>query len=188
MLAIPGYQILALIYESAFSLVYRGRRYPDNQPVVLKLLKHDYPTTAELARYETEYEILRSLNIEGVLKAQDLVKYQNTLVMILEDFGGESLRLLMASQKFTLLGFLTLAIKVAENLGEIHASNIIHKDINPSNIVFNPTTEQLKIIDFSIATVLSRETTSIKNPNVLEGTLAYMSPEQTGRMLSLIHI
>jgi serine/threonine protein kinase len=72
-------------------------------------------------------------------------------------------------------------------LGSIHAANVIHKDINPSNIVFNPETGQLKIIDFGISTQLTRENpiltkALVKNPNVLEGTLAYMSPEQTGRM------
>ncbi len=71
---------------------------------------------------------------------------------------------------------------MAEILGAIHAGNIIHKDINPSNIVYNPETGQVKIIDFGISTVLSRENPTLSNPNVLEGTLAYMSPEQTGRM------
>jgi predicted ATPase/signal transduction histidine kinase/tRNA A-37 threonylcarbamoyl transferase component Bud32 len=182
MLAIPGYQILALIYDSANTLVYRGRREQDNQPAVLKLLKQDYPTQAELSRYEREYEILRSLKTESAVKAYGLQKYKNSLVMIVEDFGGESLRILMSTQKFTLLGFLTLAIKIARSLGEIHAANIIHKDINPSNIAFNPATGQVKIIDFSIASALTRENTAIKNPAALEGTLAYMSPEQTGRM------
>ncbi|HEY9302029.1 MAG TPA: AAA family ATPase, partial [Phormidium sp.] len=65
---------------------------------------------------------------------------------------------------------------------QIHKANIIHKDINPSNIVYNPQTKQLKIIDFGISTQLTRETPILKNPNVLEGTLAYISPEQTGRM------
>ena len=75
-----------------------------------------------------------------------------------------------------------VAIPITSILGEIHAANIIHKDINPSNIVFNPATEQLKIIDFGISTILTRENPALKNPNVLEGTLAYISPEQTGRM------
>ncbi len=69
-----------------------------------------------------------------------------------------------------------------EILGEIHANNIIHKDINPANILFHPETGEIKIIDFGISTVFSRETPTLKNPNVLEGTIAYMSPEQTGRM------
>lgn len=67
-------------------------------------------------------------------------------------------------------------------LGRIHQQQIMHKDINPTNIVWNPETHQVKIIDFGISTELSREQPEIRNPNVLEGTLAYMSPEQTGRM------
>ena len=59
---------------------------------------------------------------------------------------------------------------------------MIHKDINPSNIVFNPVSKQLKIIDFGISTKLGSEHTALSSPNALEGTLAYISPEQTGRM------
>ena len=182
MIAIPGVAVIALIYESSKSLVYRGRIEQDNQPVILKLIKEEYPTAEELGRYRLEYEIIQNLNLDSVVKAYSLQPFRNSLVMILEDFGGESLRIFMSSQKLTFFGFLTMAIKIAESLGEIHAKNVIHKDINPSNIVVNPTTGQLKIIDFSIATALTRENTQIKNPNILEGTLAYMSPEQTGRM------
>src|SRR4029078_4113749 len=88
----------------------------------------------------------------------------------------------MQQRSFTLEEFLLIAIATTEILGQIHRVNIIHKDINPSNIVYNPPTKQLKIIDFGISTQLTRETPSLKNPNVLEGTLAYISPEQTGRM------
>lgn len=182
MLSLPGYQILAKIYESSNSLVYRGRRELDSQPVILKLLHKDYPTPEELNNYKQEYELTHSLSSKGVVKAYSLEKYNNTLLMIVEDFGGDSLKILMHSQKFTLLGFLTLAVKIAESLAEIHGSNIIHKDINPSNIVFNPVTGQLKLIDFSISSLLTRENSNGESPCGLEGTLAYMSPEQTGRM------
>ena len=83
---------------------------------------------------------------------------------------------------WTLEQFFPLTIQIARILGEIHAAQIIHKDINPGNIVFNPVTGIVKIIDFSIATQLNRETPTLKSPSVLEGTLAYLSPEQTGRM------
>jgi predicted ATPase/class 3 adenylate cyclase/GAF domain-containing protein/tRNA A-37 threonylcarbamoyl transferase component Bud32 len=182
MIALPGITIFTLIYETTHSRVYRGRRNSDNQPVILKVLKDDYPTSAELTRYKQEYEIASSLNLEGVIKAYGLENFQNTLVIIFEDFGGYSLNLLIQSQKFTILEFLSIAIKTTTSLGRIHASNIIHKDINPSNIVLNPDTGQLSIIDFGISTVLTREKTALKNPKVLEGTLAYISPEQTGRM------
>ena len=182
MLVLSGYEISTQIYESANSLVYSGIRTLDSKAVILKLLKEDYPTPEELRRYQQEYEIARSLTIDGVVRVYSLEKYQNTLGMILEDFGGKSLKILMSDRQFTIEEILALAIKLTEILGEIHAANIIHKDINPSNIVFNSETKQLKIIDFGLSTKLSRENPTIKNPNVLEGTLAYMSPEQTGRM------
>jgi predicted ATPase/class 3 adenylate cyclase/GAF domain-containing protein/tRNA A-37 threonylcarbamoyl transferase component Bud32 len=182
MLTIPGIKIKAQIYESANSLVYRGIRENDSQPLILKILKENYPTPQEIARYRTEYQMTKSLNLTGVIKVYDLQKYQNTLIMFLEDFGGESLKICHQQSSFTLLEFLSIAIKVTEILGQIHAQNIIHKDINPSNIIFNPSTRQVKIIDFGISTQLSRENTTLKNPNILEGTLAYISPEQTGRM------
>jgi PAS domain S-box-containing protein len=182
MLTFPDRQILAQIYQSANSIVYKSVGKIDRQPVILKILKQDYPTPAELTRYKQEYEITRSLKSEGVVKAYDLQQYQNTLVMLLEDFGGKSLAILLESMNFTLLEFLIIAIDLTKTLGEIHAANVIHKDINPSNLILNLETGQVKIIDFGISTVFTRENTSIKNPNILEGTLAYMSPEQTGRM------
>jgi predicted ATPase/GAF domain-containing protein/tRNA A-37 threonylcarbamoyl transferase component Bud32 len=182
MLTFPDRQILAQIYQSANSIVYKSVGKIDGQPVILKILKQGYPTPAELTRYKQEYGITRSLKLEGVVKAYDLQQYQSTLVMLLEDFGGKSLAILLESIDFTLLEFLTIAIDLTKTLGEIHAANVIHKDINPSNLILNLETGQVKIIDFGISTVFTRENTSIKNPNVLEGTLAYMSPEQTGRM------
>ncbi|MEG5171534.1 AAA family ATPase [Microcoleus sp. B3-D7] len=182
MLTFPGVEVTELIYESANSLVYRAFRQPDSLPVILKVLKENYPTPQELARYRTEYKITQSLNMSGCIKAYDLKQYQNTLVMFVEDFGGESLKIWMQQQKFSIAEFLRIAIATTESLQQIHSAHIIHKDINPSNIVFNPASGELKIIDFGISTQLTRENYTIKNPNILEGTLAYMSPEQTGRM------
>ncbi|MEG4146679.1 AAA family ATPase [Microcoleus sp. Pol12B5] len=182
MLSIPGVAVQTLLYESVNSLVYRAIREADNQPIILKLLKESYPTPQELVRYRTEYRITQELKEAGVIQVYDLQKYQNSLVMFVEDFGGESLTIWMQQRKFTLEEFLQIAIATTEALGQIHSANIIHKQINPSNIVYNPETEQLKIIDFGISTQLSRETPILKNPGILEGTLAYISPEQTGRM------
>src|SRR4028118_1093085 len=139
MMKFPGYQILAQIYESANSAVYRASREQDDRSVILKVLKEDYPSPAELTRYKQEYEITRSLNIDGVVKAYSQQDYQRTLVIILEDFGGESLAKLVnelaGELTMPLPKFLCLAIEITEILGRIHSSNIIHKDINPGNIV-----------------------------------------------------
>jgi serine/threonine protein kinase len=187
MLDLPGYKIFRKIYESDRSVVYRGVRSADGRRAIFKVLKQDYPTPAALTRYQQEYEIIRSLNLTGVAKAYSLENYQRTLAIVVEDFGGESLKMLMQKRHFTLSESLSIGIQIADILGEIHAANIIHKDINPANIVFSRSTNQLKIIDFGIASrftpeKFTLEQPSVKNPNVLEGTLAYISPEQTGRM------
>ncbi|MBW4639225.1 MAG: AAA family ATPase [Gloeocapsa sp. UFS-A4-WI-NPMV-4B04] len=186
MIVIPGITIHSKIYESSNSLVYRGIKMQDEQAIVVKMLKQDYPSLQELTRYRQEYEITCSLNLEGVVKAYSQQGYQRTLVIVLEDFGGESLEQWMRQQSsfcpISLPTFLRLAIALTEILGSVHANNIIHKDINPGNIVFNPDTGVVKIIDFGIATRFNRTNPTFKSPHSLEGTLAYLSPEQTGRM------
>ena len=186
MITLPGITIHSKIYESLASLVYRGIREQDNCAVIAKVLKQDYPSPQDLTRYRQEYEITRSLNIEGVVKAYSQQDYQRTLVILLEDFGGESLECWMRQQlDFSLMPlsvFLNMAIAITDTLGKIHAAHVIHKDINPSNIVFNPRTGVVKIIDFGIATRFSRTNPTFKSLYLLEGTPAYLSPEQTGRM------
>ncbi|MBD0263184.1 MAG: AAA family ATPase, partial [Tolypothrix sp. Co-bin9] len=182
MLTISAYHLVAQLHESANSLIYRGRRVDTEQPVVLKMLKDSYPTPERTAWFKREYEVTRNLTIPGVVDAYALFRDAEAVVMVLEDFGGDSLDLLAIAGQLELCEFLKLAIAITDILGQIHAANIIHKDINPSNIVLNPTTGQVKIIDFGISTVLSRENPTLSNPNILEGTLAYISPEQTGRM------
>ncbi|MDM8557205.1 AAA family ATPase [Candidatus Parabeggiatoa sp. HSG14] len=198
MVTLSNYKIIKQIYESNNSIVYRAVRHRDKQPVILKALKENYPTKEELNHYRQEYEMIHSLNLSGIIKTYGLEKYQNTLVIILEDFGGESLKQLMVSPDFSFIdifNFLPLAISIADSLSQIHAAKVIHKDINPSNIIFNPDTNQLKIIDFGIASRFKREKPTLKNPVEakvfgqkflpqyhLEGTLPYISPEQTGRI------
>jgi serine/threonine protein kinase len=182
MLNIPGFTASKILHESNNSIVYRGYDNKSERPVVLKMLKEAYPSPEILGWFKREYQVIRALNLPGVIKAYSLEKSEERPVMVLEDFGGESLELLKLKGKLELDKFLELALAVTEILGEIHQENIIHKDINPSNIIVNLKTGQVKIIDFGISTVLSTENSNFSNPNVLEGTLAYISPEQTGRM------
>ncbi|PHK16231.1 serine/threonine protein kinase, partial [Nostoc linckia z13] len=130
MLEIPEYQIRTKIHESINSRVYRGIHEPDGLPVIFKVLKKDYPTPEEITRYKLEYEITRSLSLAGVIQAYDFQQYQNTFILILEDFGGESLAKIITTRKFTLTQFIKLAIQITQSLSEIHSANIIHKDIN----------------------------------------------------------
>ena len=179
---ISGYAISEKIYESRRSLIYRAQRKRDGLAVILKQLKNDYPPPEELARFRREYEMTCAIESEGVIKAYELIPYQHSLILVIEDFGGDSLANILKIRKLTLVEFLELAISISDSLATVHARHIMHKDINPSNIVWNRGTGQLKLIDFGISTTLSQEQPELENPNILEGTLAYISPEQTGRM------
>ena len=192
MLEITGYYISDKIYDGANSIVYRARRQKDNLPVVLKMLKKEYPVDHELAAFEREYRITSQLQAQGTVRAYSLKKLRNTLVMVLEDFGGHSLTLLkkMPAAKtalnkpgfYDLPAFLSLALQITDCLEQIHEQGIVHKDINPDNIACNPENNLLKIIDFGISTDLPRENLQVRDPQIPEGTLNYISPEQTGRM------
>ncbi|MCK5877933.1 MAG: AAA family ATPase, partial [Candidatus Marithrix sp.] len=183
MFTIPNYQITKQIYESVNSLIYRAIRLSDDKSVILKILKEDYPTTNELIFYRQEYDIIKYLaNVAGVINVYSLDEYNNTLVMSLEDFGGESLKYCLTKCKFGIDELLDIAIQITKILEQIHKFGIIHKDINSANLILNPETGILKYIDFGISTQLSQQVMSLRNPDGLEGTLAYISPEQTGRM------
>jgi PAS domain S-box-containing protein len=191
MIALVGVAVDSKIYESSTSIVYRGKWVQDDRAVIVKLLKQDYPSPQELIRYRQEYEITRSLDLEGVVKAYSQQDYQRTLFILLEDLGGESLEHWMrecpeAFYPMHLSGFLQIAIALTDILGRVHAAGIIHKDITPGNIVLNPDTGVVKIIDFGIATRFDRTNPTFSSPHGLEGTLAYLSPEQTGRMNRLL--
>lgn len=182
MIILPGYEVAEKIYESSKTLVYRGIRSNDQKPVVIKALKTKYPTPREIAVFRKQYSLANNLGILGIVRPYSLETYDNQWALILEDFGALSLRDYCKTHSLDLSTVLSIAIQTTEILGELHRNRIVHKDIKPANLLLNPTTRQIKITDFSIASILPKETQTLISPNGLEGTLPYMSPEQTGRM------
>lgn len=182
MINLPGYQIKEVIFKSYRSIIFRGFRDSDNAPIIIKLLNHEYPSAKEISQFQREYEIAAKLMGDGIIKVYHLEKYNNSLAIVMEDFGGESIANALHVTKLSLADKITLAIKMVDSLIQIHQQNIIHKDVNPSNLIWNPQTGQLKIIDFGISSELTREISQLSNMHLLEGTLGYISPEQTGRM------
>jgi predicted ATPase/signal transduction histidine kinase/tRNA A-37 threonylcarbamoyl transferase component Bud32 len=176
------YQIKKKIQAGITTTVYQGYDLEKQRSVVIKVLNQEHCTLKEIARLRREHEITRSCNCQGIIKSYNLERCQNSYALILEDFGGRSLKQCFASKPIELKEFLRLAIALVEILNELHKIPIIHKDINPSNIVMNPETGEIKIIDFGIASRLFAEYQTVDSANLLEGTLAYISPEQTSRM------
>ncbi|MFB2917131.1 AAA family ATPase [Aerosakkonema sp. BLCC-F2] len=186
MMNLTGYQLNAELYNGSRTIVYRGKREVDSLPVAIKFLKNPYPNFSELVQFRNQYTLAKNLNFPRIIKTYSLETYQNGYALVMEDFGGVSLsHYFQSRQKLPaqlLPEFLSIALVLCEALDLLYRERVIHKDIKPSNILINPQTKEVKLIDFSIASLLPRETQTLLNPHVLEGTLAYISPEQTGRM------
>jgi predicted ATPase len=186
-----GYRIIEEIARNLTTVVYRAlvnglELGADNSTVIIKLLSSTDPTAQELVNFCNQYTISKNLELPGVLRVYSLEEFgtdlcQRGYALVMEDFEGVSLEL---ERDCTLpLGdVLKIGVQLADTLHALGQQRIIHKDIKPANILINHTTKQVKLIDFGIASLLPRETSEILNPNQLEGTLAYISPEQTGRM------
>ncbi len=189
---VAGCRVSDKLYESAHSLVYRAVRIEDQCPVVLKILQGEYPSPEDLAGYRQEYALLRTMEGNGTIQVYALQPYQQSLVIVTEDFGGEALRRwlpgspdpgnLFPATGGTVAGFLEIALKITECLNHIHHQHIIHKDLNPSNILLNLETGVVKIIDFGISSWLPLDASTLNSSSAMQGTLIYISPEQTGRM------
>jgi diguanylate cyclase (GGDEF)-like protein len=181
MIPIPGIQVEQLVHQSENSLVYRGYRLEDKLPVVIKTLVKEHPSIETIVRFRREYQIAKKLDLARVIRVHSLEKVAGLPVIVMED-GGESLEHFLADYSLDLDSFFEIALQLTETLAQLHQEYIIHKDISPSNILWCANTREIKLIDFGISTELSRETVALKNPSGLEGTLSYISPEQTGRM------
>ncbi len=179
---IAQYEIAEQLYESRCTLVCRGCRTGSSESVIVKVLKPAAATEGELTRFRREFSILSKVDLPGVAKAQALEEFEGSLLMVLEDIGGQALDRLCAGAPLPLAQFLELAVGLADTVAGLHHLRIIHKDVNPAHIVFNPGTRQFRLIDFGIADNLPQRTVEPQPPSALEGTLAYISPEQTGRM------
>ncbi|AFY82068.1 hybrid sensor histidine kinase/response regulator [Oscillatoria acuminata] len=176
------YEFLDILHSGARTVIYRAQNPVDGSRAIVKTLKSEYPTLADITRLRHEYQILENLEINSIIRPLGLEPYKNGWALFLEDGGAISLSEWMESNSLSMLKFLEIATALVDALGELHKQNIIHKDIKPQNIIINPLTETVQLIDFSIASRLERENPTLSHPDLLEGTLAYMSPEQTGRM------
>lgn len=171
-----------LIYESKKSKIYRVDDNEWNRPVVMKILNFEFPTPNDIAQFYNEYDIIEGLDLKGTRNVLKRSKEKNRHALFLDWFEARTLKEVFQKKQNDILDFLYMAVGAADALGEIHQHNIIHKDISPFNILVNLQERTVKIIDFGISTRFDLKHHNLGNPELLEGTLAYNSPEQTGRM------
>jgi predicted ATPase/signal transduction histidine kinase len=181
---IAGCEVLETLHRGVGSVVYRGRRSADGLPVVIKM------GAGAPARLPHEHAMLVALDGQGAPRSHGVTQTPAGWALLLEDIGGRSLADLGIAGRMSATELLGLAIAIVDALERVHHRRVVHKDVNPTNLVWRrpeagPEAKddgRLVLVDFGIATVLPRETAAFVSPGRLEGTLAYISPEQTGRI------
>jgi serine/threonine protein kinase len=162
-------------------ILYRGRSQGDRRPILVLSPVAEHPTSECLKRLEHECSFREALDPAWSARPIALARDSDRIVLQFEDPGGVSLDQLLG-YPLELALFLRLAVSLSAAIDHLHERGIIHKDIKPANVLVDPVTGRCWLRGFGIASRLPRERQTAEPPEFLEGTLAYMAPEQTGRM------
>src|SRR5712692_2660985 len=180
----PSGYVLVPLREGADSTLYRGRQHGNPSSVLAIALSAEQPSPQSLQRLEHEYSLAAELDPAWAAKPLALTRHEGWTILLLNDPGGEPLdRVLERDQgrPLDLTRFLPIAIGLAKALGQVHRRGLIHKDIKPANVLVDDA-HNVWLTGFGIASQVPRERQLPVSPEIIAGTLAYMAPEQTGRM------
>lgn len=179
MIYLPGYKILEKIHQSENTIIYRAAK--ENIPVIIKTNAINSSGNFEFNQLKYEFEILKSIQHECIVKPINFEVYGNRAFLILEDIQAFSLAQIH-EDNISYSVFLDIALKILSGLSEIHKKNIIHHSIRPENIIYNFETKELRIIDFSASSNLKKQESLVFAKYLNFKNLPYTSPEKTGRM------
>src|SRR5271169_3312642 len=175
-----GDNSLKVLWEDGERVFCRRESDTDYQALAV-LPTTEHPTRATLDRFAREYGLKDELDGAWAVRPLELVRENGRIMLVLEDTGSEPLDLMLGAP-MEVQSFLRIAIAIAAALTQVHRRGLVHKDIKPSNILVNRMTKEVKLTGFGIASRLPRERQAPAPPESIAGTLAYMAPEQTGRM------
>ena len=177
------YRLVDKLSENGVSSIFKAVRLEDNTEVIVKIWRDDHPTKKHLLDLEYEYRLIKSLeHCPGVIKGYAFEILDENPVIILENVTGEPLDRMLEKRKPHLEEGLRVAINITSCISQIHSAGIIHRNLNPSNIIVNEKSGQVKIIDFELASETANDGGPTRPLLGLDGALAYISPERTGRL------
>jgi len=181
---LSGYA-LTILHQDAEFVLWRGiataSPTPDPASVLVSIPTSERPGPDRIRMLEHQLAVRAELDSTWAVRPLALGQHQGRVALVLEDQPGELLERLL-DQPMELGLFLRLAAGLASALSEVHRRGIIHKDIKPSHVLVNTTTGQAWLMGFGLSSRLPRERQTPDPPDTIAGTLAYMAPEQTGRM------
>jgi predicted ATPase/GAF domain-containing protein len=183
MRGIPGYILLENLHEGKSTATLRAVREVDGRPVLVKVLTSPEPSTRETAALWHERAVLRALEVPGVVVVLALERQATApAALVLEDPGGRSLASILENRRPSIDEVIHIGTTLARTLEAVHARGLIHKDIGPHNILVDEGTGAVHLMGFGLSSRMAREMPPAVSLEALDGTIAYMSPEQTGRM------
>jgi PAS domain S-box-containing protein len=176
-----SFEVLGKDGERAFFRTWRANADGTQTSMLAAWSTVEPPTAASLDRLSHEYGLKDQLDGTWAVRPLELVRQGDRTVLVFEDPGGEPLERMLGAP-FETDRFVRLALGIATALGEVHLRGLVHKDLKPAHILVDESTGSVRLTGFGLATLLPRERQSPAPPETIAGTLAYMAPEQTGRM------
>lgn len=173
--------LLEKVYESANSIVFR-KAEPGGHASAIKVLKATLANPRSILQFNNEFSILEGLDIPGVKQVISKEFVQGSPGILFNYFEGITLAEYIRTIPFHLADRIEIAADITHTLGLVHQRNIIHRDLTADNILVNPATKEIQIMDFGQAIRIDVKTIHLSHPDQLEGSISYYSPEQTGRM------
>ena len=177
-MTLAGYSITGAVLTDGETVLERARRAADGAEVLIRRTRGEYPSPRHIARLRLEYAITRELDLPGVVRALALERDGGGVALVLDDPGGRPLADALREGSLGLERALRVAAALAATLEAVHRRGIVHRDVSPRNILVDLDAGSLWLTGFGVA---GRTLARIPSPEAAQGTLAYMSPEQTGR-------
>lgn len=182
MKTLTSYNLHTLVAESPQTTLCRATSIGNGEQVLVRYLNATYPSLLARSRFKQEMDIAEGFDFPGILRPLRIETDKQDLLLVLEDFDGLSLARLIESDPLDLTKKIDIAIGVTAVLQDLHHRDIIHKNITADAILVNPETCEVRLTDFGLASRMLKETREQSDPRALDANLAYISPEQTGRM------